>query len=611
MCWVYKTRFMKRFILYFLLSLSFQPLLFAQNDSLLNIANDQGISLSKRMEAYQKLMSFYCTRDFDKCLELGAAASQLIKSPSDSSYLGFIQQHTGIAYYFKGEYDKAATLYYSALTHYEKAKDQKNLGFLYNDIAKLYRKTRDLDRSLGFYEKALTIFTNLKDSSGIQLIYNESGVVYEYKEDYEEAIRRYTQSMKIAEALNDKVGVGWSQSFIAGVYVIQKKFEPAEKFLQETLKTRESTKDSFTIALSHSDLGALYSAKGDIEKAKQSFEISNRLATQMKYPELLSNNYRELSNLASRSGNADEALDYYKKHVSLKDSIFSVEKTKQITELNTKYETEKKEQQILLQRSELSRKNLTIAAILVLVILGIFLTYLAYHRHQLKQKSLLQEAIMLQQEEATKAVIEAEEKERQRIAKDLHDGVGQIMSAAKMNLSSFENEIAFKDDEQRAKFEKIIHLIDDSCKEVRSVSHNMMPNALLKTGLASAVREFTDKIDSHIIKVDLYSEGLNERLDSNIEIVLYRVIQECVNNVIKHAEANHLDISLIKDADGISATIEDNGKGFDINQSKHFEGMGLKNIITRVEYLKGTVEFDSKPGSGTLVAIHIPDKRVN
>lgn len=601
---------MKHLVLYLFLLLSVRPYLSAQNDSLLLQANDSKRPLKIRMDAYAKLLSYYSTRDFDKCLALAEAATKLIQTPADSIYLGPIEQHAGVAYYFKGQYEKAAAYYYSALRYYEKAGDQKNLAFVYNDIAKLYRKTKDLDRSLSFYDKALTIFTQLKDSSGLQMIYNESGVVFEYKGDYDEAIRRYTESMHYAEALNDKQGVSWAQSFIAGVYVIQKKFDPAEQYLKESLKTRESINDSFTIALSHSDLGALYSAKGDLEKARQSFEISNRVAEKMKYPELLSNNYRELSSVASRSGNLTEALDYYKKYTALKDSIFSVEKNKQITELNTKYDTEKKEQQILLQRSELSRKNLAIAAILILVILGIFLAYLAYHRYQLKQKAIIQEAIMHQQEMATRAVIEAEEKERQRIAKDLHDGVGQIMSAAKMNLSSIENEIDFRNQEQRVKFEKIINLVDESCKEVRSVSHNMMPNALLKAGLASAIREFTDKIDGHIIKVDLYSEGLNERLDSNIETVLYRVIQECVNNVIKHSGANHLDIALIRDAEGISATIEDNGKGFDTQAVEQQEGIGLKNIRTRIEYLKGTVEFDSKPGKGTVVALFVPLKDI-
>ena len=222
--------------------------------------------------------------------------------------------------------------------------------------------------------------------------------------------------------------------------------------------------------------------------------------------------------------------------------------------------------------------------------------------------------MMKQQELATKAVIEAEENERQRIAKDLHDGVGQMMSAAKMNLSAFESEIHFNNNEQKRSFEKIIQLVDEGCKEVRHVSHNMMPNALLKNNLADAIQDFVDKLpartgtngDNKTMKVHLYTEGLDERLDANVEIVLYRVIQECVNNVIKHAGATTLDISLIRDKEGISATIEDNGSGFDTADDEKFEGIGLKNITTRIEYLKGKVDFDSAPGRGTVVALHVP-----
>jgi two-component system NarL family sensor kinase len=129
---------------------------------------------------------------------------------------------------------------------------------------------------------------------------------------------------------------------------------------------------------------------------------------------------------------------------------------------------------------------------------------------------------------------------------------------------------------------------------------------LLKNGLANAVKEFLDKIDNRVLKVSLHTEGLNERIDSNTETVLYRVIQECVNNVIKHAGASMMDISLIKDKDGISVTIEDNGKGFDKSIKNDSDGLGLKNISSRITYLKGTVDFDTAPGKGTLVAIHIP-----
>ncbi len=213
---------------------------------------------------------------------------------------------------------------------------------------------------------------------------------------------------------------------------------------------------------------------------------------------------------------------------------------------------------------------------------------------------------MHQQELATKAVLEEEENERQRIAKDLHDGVGQMMSAVKMNLSAHESELTFNNDEQKASFEKLIQLVDDSCKEVRTVSHIMMPNALLKNNLAAAIQDFTDKLDKKSLKVHLYTEGLEERLDSNVETVLYRVLQEAVNNVIKHAAATTLDISIIKDKSSISATIEDNGKGFDSSDKEKFEGIGLRNIITRIGYLKGTVDFDSAPGRGTVVALHVP-----
>ena len=152
----------------------------------------------------------------------------------------------------------------------------------------------------------------------------------------------------------------------------------------------------------------------------------------------------------------------------------------------------------------------------------------------------------------------------------------------------------------------IISLVDESVKEVRTVSHQMMPNMLLKSGLAKAVAEFLDKIDQRIIKVNLYTEGLNERIEENSEIVLYRVMQECVNNVIKHSAATQLDISLIKDKDGVSVTIEDNGKGFDKDQLPEDAGMGLKNMKARIDYLHGSIDFDTAPGKGTLVAIHLP-----
>ena len=234
------------------------------------------------------------------------------------------------------------------------------------------------------------------------------------------------------------------------------------------------------------------------------------------------------------------------------------------------------------------------------------LLYSQYKRYRLKKEAQMQTEIRKQQELSSKAVMAAEENERQRIAKDLHDGVGQMMSAAKMNLSAFESEINFAGEQKRS-FEKVIQLVDESCREVRNVSHIMMPNALMKNELSAAIREFVDKLDKKSLQVQVYTEGLDQYVDANTKLVLYRVLQECVTNVIKHAAATTLDISVIRSTDGIDAMVEDNGKGFDTINKNSFEGIGLKNIRTRVEYLKGTVDIDSIPEQGTVIAIHIPN----
>lgn len=313
-----------------------------------------------------------------------------------------------------------------------------------------------------------------------------------------------------------------------------------------------------------------------------------------------------LSDEYKAKGNDSKALEYLNKMIVVKDSLGNELTAKKMSALKSLYEADKHEKEILLQKEQLSKQRYMMIGLSVLFLMVTVLMYMLYHRKQLKQEAKLQAEIMRQQDIATKSILEAEEKERKRIAGDLHDGVGQMMSAVKMNLSSLASKINLTSENDLALMDKTMSLVDESCKEVRSVSHNMMPNALLKAGLSSAVKEFIDKIDHSKLQVNLYTEGLQERLGNNVETVLYRVIQEIVNNVIKHACANQLDISLIRDAEGISCTVEDNGRGFDLSANKNAEGIGLKNIHARIVYLKGTVEWDSSLGKGTLVAIHVP-----
>lgn len=559
-----------------------------------------------RLAAYRALAKAFLVKDFDECLAAATAGAVLAEKLKDYTSLGELQKDIGLSWYFKGAYDSAAVYYYKALDILKRTNDQTAKAEVLNQLGKLYRKTRDLDRSLQMYDEAYAIYKGQHDDDDMATILNESGVVFEYKGDYTEAVNRYRQSLVIREKMNDTVGKAYSLNFIGGVYTLEKKFTEAEDYLVQSLELRKLIKDTFAIALSYADLGYMFAEQNSLEKAMEQYKLSNEIALRMKFPDLLLGNYKELSVIAEKMGDAPLSLDYYKKHITIKDSLFSGEKMKQIEQLNAKYQVEKKEQQLKLQKAEISQKTYLLWGLLAAVAMLLLSAFAFYRKRRIQHELRLQAEVMKQQDMATKAIIGAEENERKRIAADLHDGVGQMMSAAKMNLSAFENEIPFKDAAQKNAFDKVIGLVDESCKEIRSVSHQMMPNALLKSGLANAVKEFIDKIDNRVLKINLYTEGLNERLDSNVETVLYRVIQECVNNVIKHSGAGNLEISLIKDADGIAATVEDNGRGFDVTDKQKFEGIGLKNISSRVQFLKGTVDFDSSPGKGTLVAIHVP-----
>lgn len=287
------------------------------------------------------------------------------------------------------------------------------------------------------------------------------------------------------------------------------------------------------------------------------------------------------------------------------DSLSIVLK-KQLSELNLKFEAEHKQKLIQQQQFANNRRNTTIAVIAVLFARGAILGYQSYSRYRLKQMVLLQSAMLHQLDIATQGIIEAEEKERKRIAADLHDGVGQLFSAVRMNLSSLMDRAVLTNAAEKALAEKTLAMVDESCKGVRTIAQQMMPNILLKTGLAAAIKDFVNKIDSQHLKINMEAYGLEERLDNNVEIVLYRVLQECVNNVIKHARASRLDINLTREGRDISVTIEDNGIGFNAADKMKFAGIGLKNIITRVKYLKGSVDISSDQNKGTLVAIYIP-----
>ena len=508
--------------------------------------------------------------------------------------------------YNTSRYDDAIETAIKALKLFETAKIPLGIVKTKSMMSQVYQLKNDLPHAEALLQENMAQFDKINDLKVKVNILHTLANVYGMQEKYDKALELDKQGIEMCKADNMLFFQSQFYDNMANCYMYSQRYTEAKKYFLKSLAIDSSFGNAKQMSDTYLNMGNLLLLQKKYEEAKADLKRAVLLADSSGYKQGKYQSLLLLSDAYKQNNEANAAIEVLREAYTVKDSVINEKSESKIAELETVFQAEKKEQQLKLQQAAITKKNFLLTGLLIVVGLLSFAGFMFYRKKQVQNKLHLQTAVMEQQNIATKAILGAEENERRRIAADLHDGVGQLMSAAKMNLSAFESELTFKNTEQKYAFEKIISLVDESCREVRNVSHQMMPNALLKSGLASAVREFIDKIDDRVLKVTLHTEGLNERLDNNVETVLYRVIQECVNNVIKHAAANSLDISLIKDTDGISATIEDNGKGFSIKNKEEIEGIGLKNILSRVQFLKGTVEFDSSPGKGTLVAIHVP-----
>ncbi len=507
----------------------------------------------------------------------------------------------------------------------------------YNSLGVAYQALKETRNAYETYLKALELAEKLKNiKSQISINQNLGQISWALNQNDGKNFDYYQKAEKLAISYGDRLTLAYIYQNMGRNYLHQKKYTEALKYTQLARDLAIETKDLYGLVAIYASLGELYKilnkydesytaliAKDSVSKIvfnKESSQQINLLKekyeTEKKEQQItLLDKQNLIQRLELNKGKLElenKSLENDKNIFKIGTQELSLQKNK-ITLAKNEVEVKAKAQKIKLlaaenevQKLELLKRNIILGISITVLLLTILVSYLFYNRYKLKQEARLQDEVIVQQDLSTKAVLNAEENERKRISGELHDGLGQMFSAVKMNLSALTENLTFKDDYTKEMFGKTMDLIDDSCKEVRVISHQMAPNVLLKSGLAAAIRDFISKIDAQKLKINLETFGLQERLDQNIETVLYRVIQETVNNVIKHAQANSLDIQLTKDDSGINVMIEDNGIGFDVSKLENFDGIGLKNIQTRVGYLKGTVEFSSAIGKGTLVAIYIP-----
>lgn len=561
---------------------------------------------AKKLELYLFYTDSLANKNFEKSLQLANEGIKIAEKRKNIPIKADLTRLKGNAYYFKGKIDSASFFYYQSLSLLQKVNDIGVSAKLYNNLGRFYRKTKDYKRALKNYDLAFQQFSKINDEEGKATIYNESGVVYEYMGENSEAVHRYQKSLEIQKKRGDLTGQGYALEFIGGNYILQKKYDLAEQYLLQSLEIRKKTDDHLAIALNYNVIGHLYQEQGKLKEAEKEFLKSNELAERLSYLDLMKDNYGQLSKIYRSNNQNDLAYENLEKYKKINDSIFSISKAKQIEELSVKYETVEKDKEILENKNQLYKRNVYLFSLAALFLAGIATAFSIFRHRKKNEKIKIQKEILYQQDLATKAVMNAEDNERKRMATHLHDGVAQLLGAANMNVEALSD---FRDDDFA--FEKILGktktILDDAITDVRSLSHQMMPNMLIKSSLGKAIQDLTEKSNSPKLHIHLTLDGLQDDLDKNIQVVMYRIIQECINNTIKHADAKEVNIKMHQTDSHIFAEFSDDGKGFNpLQMQSKSSGLGLENIRSRIDMLKGSLKISSKEGTGTAIIISIP-----
>lgn len=516
------------------------------------------------------------------------------------------QEIIGLVYYYGGDYKKAAELFVSSMKLYEQLNDLSGQALLCNDMGNMLRKHDDFPNAQMYLNRALTFYTKLNDINGLANTNNNIGVVYEFMGQMDSAIYHYEKGLAFYTALNSLTGMGYSYDYLGIVYAYKNDFVKSISYLEKAYTIREKLGEKQSMAVSLVNIGEAYAAMKEFKKAESYFKRSLSIAEEMKFSDLIAYNKKMLSECASGEGNFKLAFDYLKEYMTVNDSLFNLKKNEQLADIQTKYETEKKaKENIQLQQSnntkelKLAQQRIQIAVMAGILLFGVFGAMLFHNKNKLNQQRILTEEIQKQETLRLKAIIDSQEEERQRIAAELHDGLGQVLSAAKVNLAA--------SDSQDKNVRTSLELIDKSCTDLREISHNMMPSLLIKSGLVAALNEITDRVND-IGKFDVTVDSDIEfsRLKPEIEIHLFRIAQELLNNIIKYAQATEVQIQLSNENGIFTMMVEDNGKGFDKNSLNESSGNGWYNINSRLKLISGEVEIDSRVGSGTVVTIVVP-----
>jgi len=534
------------------------------------------------------------------CLDLDAmdrktayldSAAAYFKSINDLYGLGNVADTRGGILLDYGSTEESLSAYQKAYDFFSRIPDEERKAGILNNWAVAEYTRGNPGEALKKYQMALEYRLTEDPIADIDIarIYQGMGECHRLNGDYEMAASNYLQGYGHRKKAADVAVVESMMSVASLIY------EAAAKGLDTTMLL-----DSIRVyGFEHStDL---------ILKAQQAPGLADRVGLQnyildvKRQHALLNEDFKAAYEILLRQKQRQE--DYKLSESSLEA----------MADMKIKFEKDQLRIQ-LLEEEVLNQKNQDRLNMLLFSLGGLLLITLIgflYYKNRVKASQLqLHEAHREQQIISMRSMLEGQENERTRIARDLHDGLGNLLSSLKVNIGSLQ--IHFDDNNAKKIYGTASQMIDEACTEVRKIAHEMMPQSLKKLGLRRALEDMVLKMDAiHGFKAEFQVHGTERVFDDTTNVMLYRIVQEAMNNIVKYAQATEVSVQITYSDDWFDLTIEDDGVGFDLTAVEKEKGMGLKSMAFRAEFIGGTLDLNSRPGVGTLVTINIPLTNLN
>ncbi len=554
---------------------------------------------------------------YDSSVLLNLQGVQLSKKAGDTLLLGKSLFNTAVAYLGTGDFEKATRYSLEAQKIFE-VSDNKLIGAQCDNFLQvLYTRQQLFDKAEACGQSAVAKLRLLDAPDLLSEALINLAVVYKERQLTDKELPLLQEAMAITRVTGNLDLYTTALLNMCDLYIETGKYDIAKPYIDKALPLLRQIGATEGEAIALRGLSIYYFHAKQFTTAKVYAEQALKLTRENNHRLQTRNNLLQLSDIACAQHDMKTFDRYRDLTDQLQDSIITESLQKHIADLEYKYETERKENKIKqlvrekqIQTLLIDRKNILnyILAGVAAVILLLFL--LAYRNYRQKQQLQQRKIVAMEREHhllATEAVLKGEEQERTRLAKDLHDGLGGMLSGIKYSFLHVKDSLTMNAENHKV-FNRSMDMIDSSIKELRRVAHNMMPESLIKFGLDTALKDFCKEIDhSGALNVTYQSMHLEEGYaDKTVSITIFRIIQELVHNILKHADARNAMVQVIKMDGVISITVEDDGKGFATGFPQQAQGMGWTNIRSRTEYLKGKIDIQSVPEKGVSIHIEFP-----